>query len=46
MRENKPSHATAKVLVAEAELWLRRISLIREKRIRLVRWVAIRSAAA
>ena len=45
MRENKPSHATAKVLLAEAGLWLRRISLIREKRIRLVRWDAIRSMA-
>jgi hypothetical protein len=45
MRENKPSHATAKVLLTEAELWLRRISLIREKRIRLVRWDAIRSMA-
>jgi hypothetical protein len=45
MRENKPSHATAKMLVAEAELWLRRTSLIREKRIRLVRWDAIRSTA-
>jgi len=46
MRDTKPSHATAKVLVAEAELWLRRISLIRAKRIRLVRWDAIRSMAA
>jgi cyclopropane fatty-acyl-phospholipid synthase-like methyltransferase len=43
MGANKPSHARAQVLVAEAELWLRRISLIREKRIRLVRWDAIRS---
>jgi hypothetical protein len=33
------------MLVAEAELWLRRTSLIREKRIRLVRWDAIRSTA-
>jgi hypothetical protein len=46
MREHKPNHATAKVLVAEAELWLRRISLIRAKQIRLVRWDAIRSTAA
>jgi len=46
MRDNKPNHATAKVLVTEAELWLRRISLIREKQIRLVRWNAIRSMAA
>jgi cyclopropane fatty-acyl-phospholipid synthase-like methyltransferase len=46
MRNKKPSRETAKVLVAEAELWLRRISLIRAKRIRLVRWDAIRSMAA
>jgi SAM-dependent methyltransferase len=46
MSKTKPSHATAKVLVAEAELWLRRISLIRTKQIRLVRWDAIRSMAA
>jgi cyclopropane fatty-acyl-phospholipid synthase-like methyltransferase len=46
MRDKKPSRATAKVLVAEAELWLRRISLIRSKRIKLVRWNAIRSGAA
>jgi cyclopropane fatty-acyl-phospholipid synthase-like methyltransferase len=46
MRDKKPSRATAKVLVAEAELWLRRISLIRTKQIRLVRWDAIRSMAA
>ncbi len=45
MRERKPSHAMAKLLVGEAELWLRRISLMREKRIRLVRWDAIRSTA-
>jgi len=45
MREKKPSPAKAKVLVAEAELWLRRISLIRDKRMRLMRWDAIRSNA-
>lgn len=45
MRTTKPSRAMAAVLVREAELWLRRISLIRANRIRLVRWDAIRSAA-
>jgi hypothetical protein len=45
MRDKKPNRAAAPVLVAEAELWLRRISLIRAKQIRLVRWDAIRSAA-
>jgi len=45
MREKKPSHAVAMVLVREAELWLRRLSLLRAHRIRLVRWDAIRSAA-
>jgi len=43
MRERKPNHAVANVLVGEAELWLRRIGLMRTKRIRLVRWDAIRS---
>jgi cyclopropane fatty-acyl-phospholipid synthase-like methyltransferase len=46
MRDKKPSHAMATVLVREAELWLRRLSLMRANRIRLVRWDAIRSAAA
>jgi SAM-dependent methyltransferase len=45
MRDRKPSPAVAAVLLREAELWLRRISLIRAKRIRLVRWDAIRSMA-
>jgi hypothetical protein len=46
MRDNKPGHAMAGVLLTEAELWLRRISLIRAKKIRLVRWDAIRSMAS
>jgi hypothetical protein len=45
MREKKPSHAVAMVVVREAELWLRRLSLMRAQRIRLVRWDAIRAAA-
>jgi hypothetical protein len=45
MRTKKPSRAMAAILVREAELWLRRISLIRANRIRLVRWDAIRSAS-
>ena len=46
MAEKRPDHATAVVLVREAEMWLRRISLMRSGRIRLVRWDAIRSTAA
>ena len=44
LRDSKPNRAVASVLLTEAELWLRRIGLIRAKRIRLVRWDAIRSA--
>jgi cyclopropane fatty-acyl-phospholipid synthase-like methyltransferase len=42
MQANKPSPDLARVFVREAELWLRRISLMREHRIRLVRWHALR----
>ena len=45
MHAKKPSRAMAAILVHEAELWLRRISLIRASWIRLVRWDAIRSSA-
>jgi SAM-dependent methyltransferase len=43
MSDQKPAPATAMLMVHEAELWLRRINLMRTKRIRLVRWHAIRS---
>ncbi|MCW3477445.1 methyltransferase domain-containing protein [Limobrevibacterium gyesilva] len=36
----RPSQAYAVSLVAEAELWMRRIRLLRDGRIRLVRWHA------
>ena len=43
MHDQKPDPATAMLMVHEAELWLRRINLMRTKQIRLVRWHAIRS---
>ena len=45
MSVKKPSPAVAGVVVREAELWLRRLSLMRAHRIRLVRWHAIRGPA-
>ena len=45
MQANKPSPVVARVIVQEAELWARRLSLMRARRIRLVRWHAIRSSA-
>ncbi len=43
----RPDAPHAAVLVAEAELWLRRIRLMRAGRIRMMRWIAIgREAAA
>jgi hypothetical protein len=42
MGYKKPNRAMAMVIVREAELWLRRMSLMRAHRIRLVRWHAIR----
>lgn len=45
MQANKPSPALARVIVQEAELWLRRLSLMRARQIRLIRWHAIRGAA-
>jgi cyclopropane fatty-acyl-phospholipid synthase-like methyltransferase len=40
MRGRKPAPADALNLVIEAELWLRRIRLLQEERIRLIRWHA------
>ena len=45
MQANKPSPAVARAIVQEAELWLRRLALMRARRIRLVRWHAIRGNA-
>jgi cyclopropane fatty-acyl-phospholipid synthase-like methyltransferase len=45
MRVQRPAPAMAMLVVQEAELWLRRLSLMRAHQIRLVRWHAIRGAA-
>jgi len=42
MGGKKPTPAMAMIVVREAELWLRRLSLMRARRLRLVRWHAIR----
>jgi SAM-dependent methyltransferase len=46
MHSKKPAPAMAMVVVREAELWLRRLSLMRAHLIRLMRWHAIRSDTA
>jgi hypothetical protein len=38
MRLNRPSPRRAAVVVAEAELWLRRVTLLRAGRLKVVRW--------
>lgn len=42
----RPDAAEAAALVAEAELWLRRIRLMRAGRIRMMRWLAMGRGAA
>ena len=42
MREERPSPVQAALLVREAELWFRRLHLLRAGRLRLVRWHAVR----
>lgn len=44
MQANKPGPTVARAIVQEAELWLRRMALMRARRIRLVRWHAIRGS--
>jgi hypothetical protein len=44
MADRKPSSALAGAFVAEAERWLRRVRLIEEGRLRMVRWHAIGGA--
>lgn len=44
MTVKRPNPAIAGIVVREAELWLRRLNLMRAHRIRLVRWLAIRGA--
>lgn len=41
LRENKPTRQQAAQLIAEAELWLLRRRLIREGRLRMMRWHGI-----
>jgi cyclopropane fatty-acyl-phospholipid synthase-like methyltransferase len=41
MAETKPTAAEAARLVAEAEIWLLRLRLMRERKLRLLRWHAI-----
>jgi hypothetical protein len=42
IKAERPSRARARLMVAEAELWLLRVKLMDAKRLRLVRWQAIR----
>lgn len=44
MEQVKPTHEEAAHLVREAELWLLRIRLLRNKNLRLLRWHAIGTA--
>jgi SAM-dependent methyltransferase len=46
LRHNKPSPAVTARLVAEAEIWLLRVKLLQEHRLRMMRWHAISSASA
>jgi hypothetical protein len=41
LRENKPTRQQAAQLIAEAELWLLRRRLIRDGRLRMMRWHGI-----
>lgn len=45
MQANRPGPSAARLIVQEAELWLRRLSLMRARQVRLVRWHAIRGNA-
>jgi 2-polyprenyl-3-methyl-5-hydroxy-6-metoxy-1,4-benzoquinol methylase len=45
LQDYKPPPAIAAQLVAEAEIWLLRVKLIKEKRLRMMRWHAIGKAA-
>ena len=42
LKAERPTRAQALMIVQEAELWLRRLALIRANRLRLMRWHAIR----
>lgn len=42
LADQKPTRAQALTIIQEAELWLRRLALIRSGRLKLLRWHAIR----
>ncbi len=44
LRDNKPPPAVAAQIVAEAEIWLLRVRLLRQNRLRMMRWHAISKA--
>jgi cyclopropane fatty-acyl-phospholipid synthase-like methyltransferase len=46
LQDSKPSRQQAKLIVQEAEVWLVRLRLFREGRLRLVRWHAIGNGLA
>ncbi|WP_428485595.1 class I SAM-dependent methyltransferase [Rhodopila sp.] len=46
LRDYKPAPPVAAQLVAEAEIWLLRVKLLREKRLRMMRWHAIGRASS
>lgn len=45
MKLDRPSPLRAAATVAEAELWLRRVQLLRSGRLRVMRWLAISTAS-
>ena len=45
MRQERPPPRRAAAVVTEAELWLRRIQLLRSGQLRVMRWLAISTAA-
>jgi cyclopropane fatty-acyl-phospholipid synthase-like methyltransferase len=46
LKENKPAPPIAAQLVVEAEIWLLRVRLLRENRLRMMRWHAIGRTSA
>ncbi len=46
MKHERPPPRRAAATVAEAELWLRRIHLLRSGQLRVMRWLAVSSASA
>lgn len=46
LKDSKPDRARAAGIVVEAELWTRRIRLMHQGRIRMMRWHAINRSSA